>query len=359
MALVKKCKHATGLTGEKRLTAWKRCGCEWLADVTVNGKRRYTQLGADYRAARRRHLEMVAARDAGETVSHQPASELSVQAVAERWWIVKEPRIAPNTRSSYQGSMRLVCEALRDGDVRKVTPLTIQEMESSLLRGGYAPGTVAHARGLLNQILGHAKAEGLIREVPKAQDPVKRRDARPEVMQPEDVDAALAQLDGPWRAITELTYLTGLRAGEALGLEGGDIRDGVLTVQRQIVQRTGEVALPKMGKVRDVDLTPNALALIPAGSGRLFPFSYYPWLNRWHDALALAGLEKRGLHTLRHSNIAIRVAIPQSLEYVARQVGHSTAAYTLRKYGGWIPGDRDDPAGIDAFRHGASRRGGR
>lgn len=67
------------------------------------------------------------------------------------------------------------------------------------------------------------------------------------------------------------------------------------------------------------------------------------------EADAAVGFEQCGLHVLRHSNVALRLATdpPQDLMYIAEQLGHSSASFTLRVYGHLIrrPGRA---AGLDA-----------
>lgn len=349
MSLKKKCRHAVGLTGEDRLTAWKRCGCTWVADITIDGSRKWITLGPAFEAARKEHARLTARRAVGEPVAQRPLSDYALEAAAARWWRMKEPRLAPNTVGGYKDSIRLMNLTLPDADVRAVTPTTITAMESGLLRGGYSAGTVGNVRTVLIQTLRHAHAEGLIDNVPKPSEPLSRVTDEPPVLRPDEIQRALTHIDRAWLPITEFTYLTGLRSGEALAVEDTAIRSGVLTVEWQILQRTGERDRPKGGKVRDVDLSPRALEIASGRTGVLWPGSYTPWLRRWHDALSLAGLPQLGLHVLRHSNVALRFAAGQTPAYVARQLGHSSAAFTLRRYGRWIPSERDDPGKLDAM----------
>lgn len=355
VALIKKCRHGRGLTGDTRLSAWKRCGCKWLADLTIDGRRKLIDLGTGFPAARRRHTELVAARSLGEPINEVPSDVCRIEAVADRWMRQKEPTLAVNTVRSYRDGVRVLLDALAGADVRDITPVVIADMESALLRGGFASGTVANVRGILSGVLGRAVAEGLISEHPRSAAPIARKQDEPMVLAPDAMRRVLDVVDSEWRAITMFTWLTGLRAGEALALDDSRWRGSVVTVDRQIVQRTGKLGPPKGGRVRDVDVSPAAIALIPVGvDGRWWRCGYTAWLRRWHDALALTGVDQCGLHVLRHSNVALRFAAGQTPAYVARQLGHSSAAFTLRRYGRWIPSLRDDPAGLDAevMRHG-------
>jgi len=49
--------------------------------------------------------------------------------------------------------------------------------------------------------------------------------------------------------------------------------------------------------------------------------------------LKKAGLRQVSFHSLRHSNASIRIKIGQNLKYLSKQMGHSSAAFTLDVYG--------------------------
>lgn len=347
VSLIKKCRHAKGVPSGKRMGVWKACGCKWLADLTVGGRRVWIDVGPDFQQARRRHQELVAARDTGRPVDTAPHDECSVEAVAGRWWAQKEPALAVNTRGGYRDQMRLVLEALAGADVRNIGGTVIADMEAALLRAGYAAGTVANARTVLYGILDRAQAEGLIAVAPRSAAPIARKQDEPRVLTPAQVIAILDVMDVGWRGVTEFTWRTGLRAGEALALDHDRLDGAVLIVDRQVVQRSGQMGAPKNNRARAVDLSPRCLDLIPDGGGVWFGGGYTAWLRRWHDALDVVGVGRCGLHVLRHSNVALRFAAGQTPTYVARQLGHSSAAFTLRRYGRWIPSERDDPARLD------------
>lgn len=353
MALVKKCRHPRA--------EWTACGCAWYADVRVDGARRYVNVGRDRRAAEREHRALTHRLTSG-TLAELPAGEAAFDVLAERWMRLQETRVAPNTLRGYRAAVNRAKQWLGDSDVRAVTAATIAEMESDFLRAGLSHTFVRHVRRAARSVIGLAVDAGVVAAVPDmSRHPSRapRREAR--FLTPAEVERAAATLAAPFQAATRFAYLTGMRPGEVIGLEPGDIDGDRVFVQRTVHSATGAVGPTKTRRNRWVDLSPEALAAVPdRAEGRLFGVGYTQWLRSWHDALARTGIEQAGLHALRHSNVALRVAAGQDLVYIADQLGHSTAHFTLKFYGHLLPRG-ESQAGLldDAVRQLAPPSGGR
>ena len=165
---------------------------------------------------------------------------------------------------------------------------------------------------------------------------------------------------------------TGMRLGEALGLEWGDIdtAERFAVVRRSIVE--GRVETPKSGKSRRVDLsrhlTDTLHALRPEQrrealrSARPAPTRLFPGLDpdnfrrrEWGRILDKATLRHVPMKALRHTFASLHIAHGESLAYVRDQLGHSSIQVTVDVYGHLVPGgnrgaaDRlDDAAPVDA-----------
>lgn len=345
MALVKKCRH--GRSG------WDGCGCAWYADVRVGGERRYVNLGPDRKVAEREHRALVSRVGAGVVVPSP--DEARFDALAERWERLQEGRVGPNTMRGYRSALAHALRWFGSTDVRTIRAAHIAEMETALVGAGQSPTYARHCRRAVRAVIGFGIDLGLEATMPdmrRLTTPIRRREAR--FLTPEQVRAALATLPQPHRDATEFAYLTGMRPGEVIGAEHGDITGRVLRVQRTVHSATGATGPPKNRQERDVDLSARAaeLAGVDRGTRRIFGVGYTQWLRYFHDALARAGVEQAGLHALRHSNVALRLAAGQPLVYIADQLGHSTAQFTLKAYGHLLRtpeshADRLD----DALRH--------
>ena len=153
---------------------------------------------------------------------------------------------------------------------------------------------------------------------------------------------------------------TGLRRGELIGLQWGDIAfDGrYLLVKRAVVR--GKVGLPKSNKVRRVDLSGQLCGELKArkevreleamANGQtlrldepvfLSPMGYR-WEERnlekpWHRALKASGVRKIRLHDLRHTFASQLIEQGVHPKYIQEQLGHASITMTMDTYGHLFP----------------------
>lgn len=327
MALVKKCRHPR--------VEWARCACSWMADVRVDGRRRYVNLGRNLSDARREYRALTGRMESG-TVAPDARDDAGFVALSARWMAQAERRVAPNTAHAYRCAIVHADRWLGDTDVRSISAAMLAEMEGDLLAQGASPSYVRQVRIAARQVLGFAADVGLVEEVPSMRrHRLDRTRSEPRFLNPGEVERVTADLVAPYDAMTEFAWLTGVRPGELVGLEGRDIEGDTIHVRRTVHSRTGAVGPTKSRRNRQVDLSPRAIARLPqvAPDQRLWKPTYTPWLRYWHDSLHRCGIERCGLHALRHSNASLRIAAGQDLVYVADQLGHSNAGFTLKAYG--------------------------
>jgi integrase len=159
-------------------------------------------------------------------------------------------------------------------------------------------------------------------------------------------------------ALCKTALTTGLRFGELAALTWDDVtlQDRELHVSRTIVDRIG-IQTPKSGDQRTVDLTPQAAAVLEAWSavsggekgGLVFEREEGGHLTPAHvlrqvlyPALERAGIprvgergRKRDFHSFRHSFARIALEGGQPIDWVQRQLGHSSITLTVDTYGSW------------------------
>lgn len=165
-----------------------------------------------------------------------------------------------------------------------------------------------------------------------------------------------------WRAIMTLLLLTGLRRGEAAGLQWADIdfKYGTLRVERNVTYtaRTGiVVSTPKtQSSVRKVPATPSLLAILkkwqfeqernyehrlPATAyvfavpenplSPPLPDTITRWLSRF---VKERGLPNVSPHDLRHSCASLLLMSGATLKDTQEFMGHSDPATTMKYYTG-------------------------
>jgi len=151
-----------------------------------------------------------------------------------------------------------------------------------------------------------------------------------------------------------LAVRTGLRIGELLALRWSDIdfEGRWLEVNRSYYYHTKTYGPPKNKKSRKVDLTPatvEALKNLQAqrkvvsigGDDLVFtngdgePLGYF-YLR---DAIKRIAPKRIRIHDLRHTYATLRIAKGDNILDVSKQLGHHKVAFTIDKYGHWIPGE--------------------
>ncbi len=154
---------------------------------------------------------------------------------------------------------------------------------------------------------------------------------------------------------------TGMRLGELLGLQWGDIdfHGRFMEVRRNLV--AGRITSPKNGKTRRVDmskqltqalktlLTARKAEALRTGWGQVRDWVFCNEeggpldgdnLRRrvFYKLLAKAGLRRIRFHDLRHTYASLLIAQGESLPYIRDQLGHSSIQVTVDIYGHLIPG---------------------
>ena len=113
MGLVKKRRHGRGRTGPARRRSWAKCGCLWVADLRIDGERRYVPLGHDAHAARAAHAQLLADRAAGRLFA--AAEGAALVAVGSATW---QRSSAPGASRAPWTPTAATCAASRNGSGR-------------------------------------------------------------------------------------------------------------------------------------------------------------------------------------------------------------------------------------------------
>jgi integrase len=156
---------------------------------------------------------------------------------------------------------------------------------------------------------------------------------------------------------------TGMRLGETLGLQWGDIDHNSRFIEIKRAITAGRVTTPKSGKVRRVKMTPQLAGVLADLLTRrkeeklrrgwadmpewVFatregnPFDPAQVRGRVHYRICeKAGLRRFRIHDLRHTYATLRISRGHNIADVQKQLGHASIKITVDTYFHWLPSDQ-------------------
>jgi integrase len=299
------------------------------------------------------------------------AAPTTLSEYATRWLATIAETKKPTTTRRYTQIVRdyLACDPLGSVPLREITRQHCRETLLAMKRLGRADATRRTALAVLQSLLTSAQVDDELIPHNPALGLRKRLGLVPATRnQAEEVVALTAPeltafLAGArrWYAqvapLFEVMARAALRLGETLALRREDRDPGELRVRRQYTDR--QLLRPKGGR-RTVEIGRELEALLDgleAPGPWLFP-SRRPgprlplwdatWIGRVAEAIATrAGVPRVHPHMLRHTAASLWLAQGEPVEWVSRQLGHTSTAFTERVYGRWIRAH--NPAGLRRY----------
>ncbi len=245
------------------------------------------------------------------------------------------------TRRNYRQGVVALVEAWRQENLlrprRDAGALWLRMMEDEGLKPSTVTVRLAGARALYAALrwAGATEADPL-RDAHPQRDLVPAWEKR-RPYDPEEVRRLIAAAHGDDLALVLLGAHAGLRVSEMLALRCIDVETG----RRELLVRKG-----KGGKPRTVQMSGTLAAALAdlaiadrdrggVRAGYVLPYgsAYSAW-RRLNLVCARAGVEPRGVHSLRHAAGTRVVQETQSLEEAARHLGHASIE-TTRVYAKW------------------------
>ncbi len=247
----------------------------------------------------------------------------------------------------------------------------------SIYKKGLSKSTISTARNVISGAFEYAIDEELVNYNPTigilkklGLDPRKERNPV-QPMNPEEVFLFLEtcrKFQKKWYPFYLCAFRTGMRLGELLALEWGDIdwNGKFIHVQRSF--RNGRTTRTKNKKSRRVDMsnqlytelralyTVRKKESLKSGKGMIEvifhtsgePTSQNTIRNIWKRILKKAGLRNMRFHDIRHTFSSLLLSKGESPVYVKEQLGHSSIQMTVDIYGHLIPsGNRDAVNSLD------------
>jgi len=278
-------------------------------------------------------------------------------------------KLRTNTRSDYDTLLRLHLEPyFRGWRVRDIRRPNVIDFRAHLVERGVGRVTINKCLtllgglfrfGMLNEQVGHNPTLRTKLPKPAPAEPDAITDSGEVVVLSIDEQRRLLKAaEGRWRIVILAALTTGLRQGELLGLQWGDLdlAAGLLHVRRQYTH--GRFGPLKTRHARRTVPMPATLVrelkawklqcpkgehdlVFPNLSGN--PESHANLMQRgFHPALRRAKLRRIRFHDLRHCYVSLLIA--QGVHNVKRiqtLVGHSSAKVTLDTYTHLLPDAED------------------
>ena len=245
----------------------------------------------------------------------------------------------------------------------------MQRWHKALIESGLSARTVTNAHKLLHRVLADAAKNGAVaRNVAEIHKPPTVEATEIEILAPEQITAVLAALEDHTLApIVSLALATGMRRGELLALQWGDVDldAGTLRVERSLEETKAGLRLKppktKRGR-RNIALPPDAVAMLRAhrvkqmelrlviGLGKIEPSTLvlsdvegrplkpHTVSRAWQRVVIAKGLPRVSFHALRHTHASMLIRTGVDILTISRRLGHSAAAITLDVYGHLIEG---------------------
>ena len=285
---------------------------------------------------------------------------------AEKWFTLPH-KTGKGTMHMYRRNLELhVYPVIGNRQIDQIRRKHLKAMFEGLLVNGMAESNFQNLKSPLSRIFKSAMDDELIQVNPLqglTHSKARTIDIKP--LTEDEVfiflDAAQEYKDGRYYPIFLTLLRTGMRIGEALGLQWQDIDfvERKIKVQRHMVQNVTKPGT-KNGRDRTVDMTPHLAETLRTlkrekqkealKTGK--PFCEFcftlgdktkPMSAHWvrvimREILKTAELPHMRVHDLRHTYATIRLARGHNIGDVSYQMGHSSIKITFDTYTHWIPG---------------------
>ncbi len=276
---------------------------------------------------------------------------------------MKEVTLAENTRDSYQGNLdHWIYPALGDFRLPDISAAEISALLFSMQSQGKALSTVLTVYTVLNLLFRMAYLTDVIDRNPM--DKVERPKARKDELNKEGIKAYTAEevahilqvVDAEplkWRAFVRLVADTGIRRGEACGLQWKylNFKENTITIVGNLCYTKAKGVYldnPKSGKTRTIDVDPEVMKLLRQLQAEQAETALSPYVftqdgsaapmhpqspTRYFKKLGKkSGIEDFHPHKLRHTFASVAITNGADIASVSEKLGHSDKALTLRMY---------------------------
>ncbi|MDP9380444.1 MAG: site-specific integrase [Chloroflexota bacterium] len=365
----------TGTKDERRTkgtgTVYQSSSGKWVAQATLQGKRKAISC-ATKREAETKLREMLSDADKGIILA-------SGKAKVGEWlteWIETKPKLRPETRKSYALIIRVhLAPALGHIKLSDLQRAHLRSLYGELAAKGLKASTIHRIHAIVSSALQDALDDDLIpRNIARGMelDSIERDEMQ--TLDPQQVRTLLDAASGShYHALLTLAIYSGMRIGELLALQWGDVdfERGMVRVNRSLT-RSKTFGEPKSAKSkRTISLPPACMDVLRAHRVEQIK-ERLKWGDQWQDnnlafctmqagncksaqtlpgspltarvvtrafesLLERAGLPKVRFHDLRHTAATLMLLSGVPIKVASARLGHSTSALTMDVYSHVLP----------------------
>ena len=365
-SILKRCK----LCRREGQDGFGKCGhreAEYVIAYRVGKKQKRETIGSNKKEAEKILTRRLSEINHG---TYQEACDITFNEFIDKWLDeYAQPRIKAHTLYKYKNALKChVRPVLGDYYVAKITPNDIRKLMSKMIKVRSAK-TTNNILTIIKTIFKYARRWGYIRISP-VEDVDKYRVEREEMdyLKPNEIQLLLKHCEEPFKTFVFTAVLTGMRKGELLGLQWGDVdwNSNTIFVRRSLKWKFGKENI-KDGKrwyfdspktrysVRAVTMSPRLkealeihrihapvneddLIFCNSGNNPVDPDNIIK--RHFQPALRMAGLRKIRFHDLRHTYTSLLIAQGENVKFIQSQLGHASIQTTMDRYGHLLPVDR-------------------
>lgn len=321
----------------------KRKDGRWLKFKTINGKRVpfYSTESTERKALKDIENQMLVYKEKEE-------KGLTFKDVADLWQESPQYlKLSPTTQTRYD-ILLSHAEQFNNRYIKTITSEEIQDFLTELANQNYATKTIKHQFSIFKIIFKYAKMKRYIKDdetqyviMPEGQKAVKRR-----ALTEDEVKIIEKHADTEYGFLPYFLLNTGLRRGEALALQYGDIdrKNKVIHITKSAYYDGNQTKIkpPKTDAgTRDVIIPTRLLKKLPKGKSQhyLFPYPDEPtklmtqriYERIWRNFLKETGLNITA-HMLRHTYATILFEADINVKDAQSLMGHADITTTNNIY---------------------------
>jgi integrase len=272
------------------------------------------------------------------------------------WWATTT-NLRPTTRERNETLLRrYALPRFADLALVAISQRDVRAWVAELSGRGLAPATVQKAYQLLGKVMGAAVDAGMVMQTPCRRVPLPKVEREEmQFLTAAEIARLADAIDQRYRALVLVAADGGLRIGELAGLRRRrvDLLRGTVEVAEIVTEAEGVLRFgpPKTRAGRRTVGLPRAVvdelaahlvraepeafvfAALEGGPLRVHGFR----ARVWRPATRRAELDGLRIHDLRHTAVALWIAVGANPKQVAARAGHTSVSFTLDRYGHLYP----------------------